>query len=215
MFHHQPGNDIMHTLGSRQTYPVTELACDKVYGVPNFLVLLPIRWQQQAGSTRTEKKMKKLFVIALGCLFWSSALADETESEEHHSAEKGHGKHALALFVGVTREHGEDLGTLGIEYSYRFHENLSAGAVVERADREKNSTLVIAFLHWWPWKELFLGAGVGRKDPGDERQNTLRATIGYEFDLGGGWAIAPSANLDVIEHEEDEEVYGISIGKRF
>jgi hypothetical protein len=43
----------------------------------------------------------------------------------------------------------------------------------------------------------------------------LRATIGYEFELGGGWSIAPQANLDVIENEENEEVYGITIGKRF
>ena len=163
---------------------------------------------------RTENMMRSL-VVPLALLASLSAFAEETHSEEHHAGEESHGKHALALFVGVTREHGEDLGTLGIEYSYRFHENWSVGAVIERADRANDSTLAIAFLHWWPWKELFLGAGVGRKDPGDERQNTLRATIGYEFELGGGWSLAPQANLDVIEHEEDEEVYGIAFGKRF
>ena len=159
--------------------------------------------------------MKKLLITALSCLFWSSAFAEETGSEEHHGAEEGHDKNLLALFIGVTREHGEGLATLGIEYSYRFHENWSVGAMIERADRDNDSTLAIAFVHVWPWKELFLGAGVGRKDPGDERQDTLRATIGYEFELGGGWVIAPQANLDVIEHEEDEEVYGIAFGKQF
>lgn len=59
---------------------------------------------------------------------------------------------------------------------------------------------------------LFLGAGVGRKAPGEERANTLRATIGYEFELGGGWSIASSANVDYIENEENEEVYSIAFG---
>ena len=74
---------------------------------------------------------------------------------------------------------------------------------------------MIAFAHFWPYKGLYVGGGIGRKDPGDERENTFRATIGYEFELGGGWSIAPQANLDVIENAENEEVYGIAFGKRF
>ena len=157
----------------------------------------------------------RIFAITLCLLFSAGANAEEGGSEEPHAGEESHGKHALALFAGVTREHGENLDTLGIEYTYRLHENWSVGGVIERADREKDSTLVIAFAHFWPYKELFVGAGIGRKDPGDERQNTLRATIGYEFELGKGWLIAPQANLDFIKHEENEEVYGITFGKRF
>jgi hypothetical protein len=157
----------------------------------------------------------KTFAIALCVLFSAGAIADETEREETHAGVESRHKHALALFVGVTREHGENLDTLGIEYSYRMNERWSVGGVIERADREKNSTLVIAFVHYWPYKELFVGVGIGRKDPNDKRQNTFRATIGYEFELGRGWSIAPQANLDVIENEENEEVYGIAFGKRF
>ncbi|UCD68012.1 MAG: hypothetical protein JSW48_14665 [Betaproteobacteria bacterium] len=142
------------------------------------------------------------------------AAAEESEGGEIHGHEE-HGKHALALFVGVTREHGHDLATLGIEYSYRIHRLWSMGAVIERADRSRDSTLAIVFAHLWPYKGLFLGAGIGRKDPGDERENTVRATIGYEIEIAGGWSIAPSANLDMIDNAEDEEVYGLSIGRRF
>ena len=158
----------------------------------------------------------KNIIIAL-CLSLGSigAIAAELDGDELHGEEKAHAKHALALFAGVTREGTENHGTLGIEYSYRINTYWSIGGVIERADREKDSTLVIAFAHWWPYKELFLGAGVGRKDPGDKRENTLRATIGYEFELGGDWSIAPQANLDVIEGHENEEVYGFSFGKRF
>lgn len=176
-----------------------------------------IVYRRHAGSVAlyTIGGKMKLFVITFCVLFSVGAIADETGSDEAQGGEESHLKHALAVFAGVTREHGENLDTLGIEYSYRLHERWSVGGVVERADREKNSTLVIAFVHFWPYQGLFVGGGIGRKDPGDERQNTFRATIGYEIELGGGWAFAPQANLDVIEDEENEQVYGIAFGKRF
>jgi len=149
------------------------------------------------------------------CIFLSSAtVASETEGKGKHEGE-GHHKHTLALFAGVTVEEHDDLGTLGIEYAYRFHKNWSVGGVIERADREKDSTLLIAFVHLWPYKGLFFGVGAGRKDPGDEREVTYRYTIGYEFELKNGWVIAPQANLDSIENHENEEVYGIAIGRAF
>ena len=152
----------------------------------------------------------KLAVAALCLLFSVIVFASETQN-----LEETHRKHALAVFVGVTNEEGDYLETLGFEYSYRIHKNWSVGGVVERAEREKHSTIVLGFVHLWPYKELFLGFGLGRKDPEEERENTFRATIGYEFELGGGWSIAPQANVDFIENHENEEVYGITIGKRF
>ena len=158
----------------------------------------------------------KNIVVALWLSLGSiGAIAGESDREGTHGGEEEHTKHALAAFLGVTREHGENLETLGIEYSYRINKSWSLGGVIERAERDKDSTLAILFAHLWPYKGLFLGAGVGRKDPVDERENVLRGTIGYEFELGGGWSIAPQANLDVIENEENEEVYGIAFGKRF
>ena len=156
-------------------------------------------------------------IVAALCLSFASAgaIADETQSQGKHEEEADHGKHVLAAFLGVTHEHGENLETLGIEYSYRISKSWSIGGVIERAEREKDSTLALLFAHLWPYKGLFLGAGVGRKDPGDERENVLRGTIGYEFELGKGWSFAPQANLDFIENEENEEVYGIALGKRF
>jgi len=157
----------------------------------------------------------KALAIAICVLFSAAAIAGETENEVNQSSEESEGKNTLAVFAGVTRDGSENLATLGIEYSYRLHKNWSVGGVIERADREKNSTLVIAFVHLWPYKDLYVGAGIGRKDPGDERQNTVRATIGYEFEFVGSWSISPQANVDFVEHEENEGVYGIVIGKRF
>ena len=158
----------------------------------------------------------KHIIIAL-CLSLGSmgAIAAEVDGDKSHGEEKAHAKHALAVFAGVTREGNESLETIGFEYSYRINKDWSIGGVLERADRDSDSTLAIVFAHWWPYKGLLIGAGVGRKDPGDERENVLRTTIGYEFELGGGWSIAPQANLDMIDGHENEEVYGIAFGKRF
>ncbi|MFC1680598.1 hypothetical protein ACFL1S_02240 [Pseudomonadota bacterium] len=156
-------------------------------------------------------------IVVVLCLAFSPivAIADESKSEVAHGGEAAHTKHTLAAFVGITREHHENHETFGIEYSYRINRSWSVGGVIERADRQKESTLAILFVHLWPYKGLFLGVGAGRKDPGDEREIAYRATIGYEFELGGGWVIAPEANLDFIENEENEEVFGIAFGKSF
>lgn len=161
------------------------------------------------------RHLKYIAVALFLSLGSAGAIADESQSQGTQSGEEDQGKHALAAFLGVTHEHGENLETLGIEYSYRINKSWSIGGVIERAEREKDSTLALLFAHLWPYKGLFLGAGVGRKDPGGERENVLRGTIGYEFELGKGWSIAPQANLDFIENEENEEVYGIALGKRF
>jgi len=158
----------------------------------------------------------KHWLIALGLsMYTTNALAAEQVSEEMHGTEEELGKHALAIFAGATHEHHDNHETFGIEYSYRLNKDWSVGGVIERADRKKSSTLAIAFAHWWPYKELFVGAGIGRKDPSDTREKTIRATLGYEFEFGEGWAIAPQLNLDFIEDNETEEVFGIAIGKRF
>ena len=157
--------------------------------------------------------MRILFVTLFTLLSVCVSASEPPGSDIHHD-EEAHPKHALAVFVGETVEGSHIRETLGFEYAYRLDKNWSLGGVIERTE-EEHSTLVIAFAHYWPYKGLFLGLGAGRKDPGDIRENTLRATIGYEFELAGGWVIGLQANLDVIDGHENEEVYGIAIGKVF
>lgn len=141
--------------------------------------------------------------------------ANESEEAESHGEAEHHYKHSLGLFVGITREGSENHETFGIEYAYRVSRQWSLGAVVERADRERDSTLAVVFAHYWPWKGLFLGGGIGKKDPGGERENTFRATLGYEWELNKGWIINAQVNLDYIEDHDREEVYGLAFGRQF
>jgi hypothetical protein len=165
---------------------------------------------------KNEVQMKILFVTLFALFSVFANASEASDAEIHHDGQSGesHPKHALGVFIGETVEGSHARETLGIEYAYRIAKNWSLGGVIERTE-EEHSTLVIAFAHYWPYKGLFLGLGAGRKDPGESRENTLRTTIGYEFELSGGWVIGLQANLDVIDGHENEEVYGIAIGKVF
>jgi len=161
------------------------------------------------------RRKMKILIFSLIVFMSGTVIASEDGSGQGHSGEGEHFKHTVALFAGVTHEHDEYLDTLGLEYAYRVNQNWSLGAVVERADRKKDSTLAIVFAHYWPYRGLFLGAGIGRKDPGNDRENTLRATIGYEFVFNGSWVLVPQANVDFISGHDSEGVYGIAFGKMF
>lgn len=144
-----------------------------------------------------------------------TTFASEVEPEEGELYHEQHGHHLLGIFLGITRENDHNRETIGIEYTYRINRYWSAGALIERAERDKSSTLTNVFIHFWPTEFLYFGIGYGRKDPGEERQNAGRLTLGYEIELGKSWSLSPQANIDFIEDEENEEVYGLVIARRF
>jgi len=151
-------------------------------------------------------------LMAFFLILPAAAVASEAGEENHGKHEY---RHDLSVFLGATRAEGENLETAGIEYAYRINENWKVGALVERAVRVSDSTLVIAFASFHPYKGWFIGGGLGRKDPGPDRENTARLSFGYEFEFGGGWLLSPQIHKDFIENEEDEEVFGLAIGRNF
>jgi len=153
-----------------------------------------------------------MFLLGAPVVF---AAEHENEAEEVHAGEEEHAKHTLGIVAGVTREGDENHETFGFEYSYHINHTWSVGGIIERAEREKESALALAFVHWWPHKGWYLGAGLGRKDPADTREKTFRSTIGYEFVFEGGWVTTLEANLDAIEHHDSEQVYVIGFGRKF
>ena len=174
------------------------------------------------GKAKSPFRSRIAISAVVACFVIGSLTARASESEpgeghgeEAQHEEEHHKKHALSVFVGATHEHGEYHPTVGIEYGYHFSHLWSFGVVIERADREKSSTLGIVFVQLHPFKGLFLTAGAGRKDPDEKRQVTYRLGIGWEFELKGDWIIAPQLNFDFVDDEENEEVAGISFGRRF
>lgn len=149
------------------------------------------------------------FVLILAITAVGTVNAAETESEH------GHPKNAIALFMGATHAHGENEPTLGLEFGTNLNETWSIGGVIERSDRGKETTLLLAGVGWHPRQKMRLQLAVGRKDPSDSRENVLRTAMTYEYELAHHWFIKPYLAYDFIEHEEDEPVFGLYIGKLF
>lgn len=142
----------------------------------------------------------------------SEAASGEGQVIEHES---DHKKWGTGLFLGGTEVHDKWEPTLGIELTYHFNHTWSGFALIERSDRDKEATLAMLGLGLHPWKELVLVAGVGRKDPGDARENAVRFGVAYEIHLGHNWFMEPLVAVDIIDHEEHEPVLGLYIGKEF
>ena len=146
---------------------------------------------------------------------WLAPGIEATASEVEHEAEHAE-QFAVALFVGQTEVEDEWENTLGLEATYHINHRWSVFALAERSDRKQSTTLVLAGLGLHPYKNLVLIAGLGRKDPENERENAARLGVAWEFELGGGWGIEPSAGVDFIEiHDESEVVLGAYILKQF
>lgn len=152
--------------------------------------------------------LRALVVISVtGC---GAALAGEEGEPEVLNK-----RHALGVFVGATHAEDDYLETLGVDYGYFVNEKFEVGVVVERAVREDDSTLVIAFASLRLFGNFGIGAGIGRKDPGPDRKNTLRLSIFYDYELNEEWSLEPQFHVDFIEEEENEEVLGVAIIYRF
>lgn len=150
-------------------------------------------------------------ISTLAALFLFSVPGNAQEEEEH-----GHPKYAIAAFVGGTHVGGTNEFTLGIEGGYTINSTWSIGGVLERSDRERSSTLYLVGVGWHPIGRAFrLQLGVGRKDPSGHTENVVRTGVAYELELEHNWFIKPYLAIDFISHEENEEVFGIYIGKGF
>ncbi len=148
-------------------------------------------------------------VLTALCVFTGSGQASE--------GGEGHHKHTLALFTGVTHVHDENEATIGLELAFNIKPNWSIGILLERAEREEDTSLILVGAEWHPTDlhNLGLQLAVGRKDPSGEKENVIRAGIGYEIPLGESWFIKPFYARDFIEDHDDEDVFGAYIGFGF
>ena len=138
------------------------------------------------------------------------------ESASGHEAEGGHHKYGLAGFVGSTRVHGENEFTLGIEAGFNLSSTWSLGVVFERAERERDTSLLLAGIGWHPFGHALrfqLAAGI--KDPSGTTEAVVRTGVGYEMEVDNGWFIKPYIAVDFINNEDTEGVFGLYIGRGF
>ena len=155
-------------------------------------------------------KSSAINISTLTALFLFS-LPGNAQEEEHT-----HAKYAIAAFVGGTHVGDTNEFTLGIEGGLNINSTWSIGAVLERSERSKSSTLILLGIGWHPMGPgLRLQLGAGRKDPSGQTENVVRTGIAYELEMEHNWFIKPYLAIDFISHEENEEVFGMYIGKGF
>ena len=155
--------------------------------------------------------------LTIGMALLFIALPSAAQQETHgHEADGGHHQYAVAGFIGSTRAHGENEFTLGVEFGYHLNSRWSIGAVFERAERERHTSLLLAGVGWHPFgPALRFQLAAGIKDPSGTTEAVLRTGVGYEMELDNGWFIKPYLAADFISNEDTEGVFGLYIGRGF
>jgi hypothetical protein len=115
------------------------------------------------------------------------------------------------LFGGVT-QHGGDAGaSIGLEYEYRVNPLFGIGAFGEYAGGEIDTWVfgIPGFIH--PYAGWFIRLAPGLEFEGSETLYFFRTGVGYEFELSPRWGLAPEFNMDILEGNKTEFVYGLSL----
>jgi len=155
---------------------------------------------------------------------------DEATAEATHEKKGGHEvelRHVVGLFLGFTDEKGHDPQfTEGLEYAYRVAPLWSVGVIFEHAGGELRNSLLAVPFYWFPHAGWFFLAGPGiefhngrgadshGEEDEDERFFLVKIGVGYEFELGRRFILAPTYNLDFVDGEQ-VSVYGLSFGIKF
>lgn len=161
--------------------------------------------------------MKKI-LLAISLLLLSSTSS--------YAANTGD-KHFAGIFVGATTLDSETDFTFGVEYEYKFSDLWGAGFTLERtADSHHGggADIALAAIYLHPWKDLKLGAGVGKEyvgtymdddhhEHGGYNENVARLSASYDFHVAS-IGIAPTVAVDFIDGET-ATVIGVAFIKSF
>ena len=130
--------------------------------------------------------------------------------------------HHAAMFAGVGVEeskqaHNESGIALGLKYRLLFHPKWSIGADIEKLfgdgpDRSWVIAMPLSFYLTERWR-LFLGPGYEISDNHDKY--LTRSGLAYEFEMSGGWSLAPEIVIDFISGGTTTYVAGIAVGYGF
>ena len=138
------------------------------------------------------------------------------ESDESHQDEGHHGhKHHASLFLGNTHDfHSEDAVTVGLDYEFRVHKWFGLAALIDHAAGDIDSTVAGAGVFLHPWGDVrLLAAGANEHHEGND-EFIVRLGALYDFWVNG-WSISPTINVDLLEDNEENWVYGVSFGRGF
>ena len=157
--------------------------------------------------------------------FWAMSLFLLSTTFSHASTDEH--KNFAGIFVGATTFDGETELSYGLEYEYKFSPMWGAGLTLERtADSHHGggADLAIAAIYLHPWKELRVGAGIGKEyvgsyttddhhEHGSYNETLTRLSLSYDFHVAS-IGIAPVVAVDFIDGET-ATVIGLAFVKSF
>lgn len=158
--------------------------------------------------------------------FASKAPAPYTSSTraiDAYAAEGFHSHQSVVLFLGGTTETKRGKPSVetgfaaGVEWTYRFAQLWSIGAVVEAVGKKDivRDVMVLVPVSVWPWEGLRIVAGPGLEFAESKTEFVFRAGTGYEFVFGERFIVAPEFFVDWIGADKITYVYGVALGLEF
>lgn len=165
---------------------------------------------------------RTIVLAALLAALWVGAVPRSAHASEAaeagHGEADGHHRHHVAVLLGgaVRDEHGETESgfALGVDYEYRLHRLLGAGALVEVATGDIRDVVAMVpfFVHPWGGLKLVAAPGVEIRGNG-EAEFLFRLGGAYLFPLGD-FSVGPDFAVDIVEGHPTF-VFGLVLGTGF
>jgi hypothetical protein len=143
----------------------------------------------------------------LAALTALSQEADEAPEAELEAPEEER-LNRIGLFLGATSKVDETAFAFGGEYERRLSEPLGLGLVLEWTPGLREPVLAAPAVYLHPVGELvvLLSPGVTFEEGG---KFLFRFGVAWEFELGGGFSVAPTVNYDLVADVGDAIVWGV------
>jgi hypothetical protein len=124
-------------------------------------------------------------------------------------------RNSVGLFLGATTKEGSSDGSIGVKYERRWKEQTGLGFILEYTpdSNERFVTLPSLFLH--PYRQLSVALAPGIITEDSESFFALRIGAGWDFELGGGFSLAPEVNYDFVSGDENALVIGLTTAYSF
>lgn len=131
-------------------------------------------------------------------------------------AEEVYHPHHVGVAFGGAGHGSETSGYLGLDYSYRFKNDLALFLFAEDVSGDFEVQAYgfgIGMFFDSGWK-MGAGPGVEKKLKSGENLNLFHISAGYDWHKGN-WSYGPVANIDFIEQNHDTYYLGWTIGYGF
>lgn len=144
------------------------------------------------------------------------AAAENGHDEVDHALPHSHLSVMLGYALERKRGKNEEARAIGLDYSYRYHENWSVAGFIEELGKDTSRDFSVGVLinyHPAPGWALFAGPGYEFTEKHDEA--LFRIGAGYNFSLPNRWTLGPRLMYDMIEGGKRTFILGVAIGREF